>query len=133
MATYMQEAVLAQGGSRPMSFLEKVISANPRAFPLARSSSGKPQDYFAQLRAKDIEVGKGFGMGGGMGGGVLREPPHRNTATTSVVSPGQTQVIRPSAQVARRQGPSAETDTSLLTRQMGPEDVALGMSSLLGG
>ena len=127
MAQYMRDAITAQGAGQNEAF----------------SMFGKAMNRMAQVR------GHKFGFPGGKSGqraplgtpmGVqqfagLMSPnaPQQASTTTSVASPGQTQVIRPSAQAARRQGPSAETDTSLLTRQMGPEDVALGMSSLLGG
>lgn len=55
--------------------------------------------------------------------------------TANVVSPGQTQVIRPSAQpVARRAEPAqAGASSSLITSTPSPAEVALAATTLLGG
>lgn len=59
----------------------------------------------------------------------------RNTATASVVSPGQTQVIRPSQQQTARRAsaPQAGASSSLITEAPSPAEVALATTSLLGG
>jgi len=122
MAQYMQDAVRAQGAGQNQAFpmfgriIDRMNQARSGAF---LRPNAKPR----QAAPTAIPFG-----------GMLRpNAPQQASTTASVASPGQTQVIRPSAQAARRQGPGADSDTSLLTRQMGPEDVALGMSSLLGG
>ncbi len=112
MAQYMRDAITAQGAGKNEAF---------GAGRLGSLSRGMMNQFGGQGRQARPLMQP-----------VMTAPQQASTAA-SVVSPGQTQVIRPSAQAARRQGPGAETDTSLLTRQMGPEDVALGMSSLLGG
>jgi hypothetical protein len=61
--------------------------------------------------------------------------PQTTSGTSAVVSPGETQVIRPSQQPQqmRRQAPSASTDGSLLTGQDAMGMGTFGASSLLGG
>jgi hypothetical protein len=52
----------------------------------------------------------------------------------SVISPGQTQVIRPSQQQQQRaQAPQAGASSSLITSTPSPAEVALATTSLLGG
>jgi hypothetical protein len=57
------------------------------------------------------------------------------TAASQVVSPGQTQVIRPSQQQApaRRQGPAGGAASSLLVTPPSGDAGSLGMTTLLGG
>ena len=139
MAQYMRDAITAQGAGPEQHFGR----ANQHPWTQAASSflaaqkqpklsyAKQMKGMFAGIQQQKTQQSQNTHPWAALAN--LVNPPQRNTTTASVVSPGQTQVIRPSAQAARRQGPSAETDTSLLTRQMGPEDVALGMSSLLGG
>ena len=55
--------------------------------------------------------------------------------TAGVVQPGQTQVIRPSAQQPARRAaaPQAGASSSLITSTPSPAEVALATTSLLGG
>jgi hypothetical protein len=63
----------------------------------------------------------------GAGGG-------RTMARSEVISPGQTQVIRPSQQQQQRaQAPQAGASSSLITSTPSPAEVALATTSLLGG
>jgi hypothetical protein len=57
------------------------------------------------------------------------------TTASQVVSPGETQVIRPSQQQApaRRQGPAGGAASSLLVTPPSEGDGSLGMTTLLGG
>jgi len=57
------------------------------------------------------------------------------TSRQQVVSPGQTQVIRPSQQQApaRRQGPAGGAASSLLVTPPSGDAGSLGMTTLLGG
>ena len=61
-----------------------------------------------------------------------------NPSTTSrsqVISPGETQVIRPSAQAPQRRAaaPQAGASSSLITSTPSPAEVALATTTLLGG
>ena len=94
-----------------------------------------------------------FGMQGGQQRGMMGPDFMRNlmrgqaslrnammgrgetTSTASVVSPGQTQVIRPSQQQTARRAsaPQAGASSSLITSTPSPAEVALATTSLLGG
>ena len=53
---------------------------------------------------------------------------------STVISPGPTQVIRPSAQAPQRQAaPQAGASSSLITSTPSPAEVALATTTLLGG
>jgi hypothetical protein len=57
-----------------------------------------------------------------------------SSSPTTVMSPGQTQVIRPSQQQQQRaQAPQAGASSSLITSTPSPAEVALATTSLLGG
>ena len=129
MAQYMRDAITAQGAGREQAF--------PRF--------GKAMDRIAQMGRG------GFGFPGGKASqqatpvtpfasrqlAMMMAPnaPQQVSATTSVVSPGQTQVIRPSAQQPARRAaaPQAGASSSLLTSTPSPAEVALATTSLLGG
>jgi len=57
------------------------------------------------------------------------------TSRQQVVSPGPTQVIRPSAQAPQRRAaaPQAGASSSLITSTPSPAEVALATTTLLGG
>jgi len=58
----------------------------------------------------------------------------RSTSRSQVISPGPTQVIRPSAQAPQRQAaPQAGASSSLITSTPSPAEVALATTTLLGG
>jgi hypothetical protein len=59
----------------------------------------------------------------------------RTTARSQVISPGPTQVIRPSAQAPQRRAaaPQAGASSSLITSTPSPAEVALATTTLLGG
>jgi hypothetical protein len=63
------------------------------------------------------------------------DPRQRTVSRTSVISPGPTQVIRPSAQVPQRRAaaPQAGASSSLITSTPSPAEVALATTTLLGG
>lgn len=129
MAQYMRDAIAAQGAGRE------------QAFPMF----GKAMDRMAQMR------GGGLGFPGvkerqqaapttSFGNRQLATMMAPNASqqvstTTSVVSPGQTQVIRPSAQQPARRAaaPQAGASSSLITSTPSPAEVALATTSLLGG
>jgi hypothetical protein len=57
------------------------------------------------------------------------------TTRSQVISPGPTQVIRPSAQAPQRRAaaPQAGASSSLITSTPSPAEVALATTTLLGG
>ena len=66
---------------------------------------------------------------------MMRLANPSTTSTSQVVSPGETQVIRPSAQAPQRRAaaPQAGASSSLITSTPSPAEVALATTSLLGG
>jgi hypothetical protein len=72
---------------------------------------------------------------GGWGLNIGAIDAARGTRSVSQsVSPGQTQVIRPSQQQQQRaQAPQAGASSSLITSTPSPAEVALATTSLLGG
>jgi len=64
-----------------------------------------------------------------LGGGGMN-----SLSPSTVISPGPTQVIRPSAQAPQRQAaPQAGASSSLITSTPSPAEVALATTTLLGG
>jgi hypothetical protein len=59
----------------------------------------------------------------------------RSVSRSQVISPGPTQVIRPSAQAPQRRAaaPQAGASSSLITSTPSPAEVALATTTLLGG
>lgn len=66
---------------------------------------------------------------------MMRLANPSTTTRSQVVSPGETQVIRPSAQAPQRRAaaPQAGASSSLITSTPSPAEVALATTSLLGG
>ena len=104
-----------------------------------------------QIAWNELGIGQG-GRGGMFGQGQLassmrglntmmtammeaRRGISRSSAQSTVMSPGQTQVIRPSAQAPQRRAaaPQAGASSSLITSTPSPAEVALATTTLLGG
>jgi hypothetical protein len=89
-------------------------------------------DSLPNLGGAARNVSQAFMWGGPMQGATTMP---RQSSVSSVISPGQTPIIRPSQQPQqmRRQAPSASTDGSLLTGQDAMGMGSFGVSTLLGG
>lgn len=141
-----------EGGSDPFSEWAKMLNSRIPEQPLqefarampggARMMTNQTQQQRKQMpflgdSSRNMvgaarNVSQQFMWGGPMQGATAMP---RQSSVSSVISPGQTPVIRPSQQPqqARRQAPTASTDGSLLTGQDAMGMGSFGVSTLLGG
>ena len=104
-----------------------IFASSPWGKALARSQRNPAQAALSMATAENLPmVMRWMGMPQGTQYGTH--------TTAGVVSPGQTQVVRPSQQPARRaSAPQAGASSSLMTEAPSPAEVALATTSLLGG
>ena len=124
MAQYMRDAITAQGaGPAQALFGNAMAGMRGSGIPFPGGKSRQPTPLGTPVGARQLARM------------MAPNAVERVSTTTSVVSPGQTQVIRPSQQQTARRAsaPQAGASSSLITSTPSPAEVALATTSLLGG
>jgi hypothetical protein len=110
------------------------VGDQPGANPFQRMMNRAAQRLAMPTMAMLRQLGGAMNQRGQFGGAQTMGGNWNSSSPTTVMSPGQTQVIRPSQQQQQRaQAPQAGASSSLITSTPSPAEVALATTSLLGG